>query len=89
MSARLETTKATLERELRANEDFVEVVKRHESRALDLTRRLNEAKRERDEHASLAESFEGKAVDRDEVQDAMRVTSTSARGLEARQRTDV
>ena len=67
MSARLETTKATLERELRANEDFVEVVKRHESRALDLTRRLNEAKRECDEHASLAESFEGKAVDRDEV----------------------
>ena len=67
LASRLETTRAELRRERAANEDFVDVVRRHESRALDLTRRLRAAEASADEHASLAEGFEGRASDRDRI----------------------
>ena len=67
LASRLETTRAELRRECAANEDFVDVVRRHEARALDLTRRLRAAEASADEHASLAEGFEGRASDRDRI----------------------
>ena len=67
LASRLETTRAELRRECAANEDFVDVVRRLEARALDLTRRLRAAEASADEHASLAEGFEGRASDRDRI----------------------